>query len=241
MDEQPVEAADEAHSPEAWSLRASLVRTPEGRVLFLGIAITLLFALWVVVSPLFMDSQPHVLLMMTLAEIGPGRAAAMTLGYTNGMSHATVVPVVMVLETILVFLFYPLFVFTYNNLLTARRLRKTIEQVRAAAERHKDKVQKYGIIGLFTFVWLPFWMTGPVVGCVIGFLLGLRTWVNMVTVLAGTYVAILGWGLFLNEFQERLAAYGRYAGLGIVLLIVGILFLLQRMHRKMNGDKKNGG
>jgi uncharacterized membrane protein len=241
MDEQPAQATDEGSSRQAWSLRASLVRTPEGRVLLLGIGLTLLFALWIGISPLFTESQPHVLLMMTGTEVILGRAAAMTLGYTNGMSHATVVPVVMVLETILVFIFYPFFVFTYNNLLTANRLRGTIQQIRTAAETHKDKVQKYGIIGLFIFVWLPFWMTGPVVGCVIGFLLGLRTWVNMVTVLAGTYVAILGWGLFLNEFQERLAAYGRYAGLGIVLLIVGILFLLQRMHRKMNGDKKNGG
>jgi hypothetical protein len=120
-----------------------------------------------------------------------------------------------------------------------KRLRATFLRIHSAAEAHKDRVQRYGVIGLFLFVWLPFWMTGPVVGCVIGFLLGLRTWVNMATVLAGTYAAILGWAFFLREFEEQLQVYGRYAGIIVVIAVGLFFFFLQRVHRRINGKKNN--
>ncbi|MBE0537414.1 MAG: small multi-drug export protein [Phycisphaerae bacterium] len=240
MGEQTVQLVDERSSHRPLTFKASLLRTHEGWLLLLGAGLALLYFVFLAVSPLLPNSEPHVLLGMTATEILVGRAAALALGYSSDLSHLTVIPVVMLLETILVCIFYPLFVFSYNSLLVFNRLGAMFHRVRTSAEAHKDRVQKYGIIGLFFFVWLPFWMTGPVIGCVIGFLLGLRTWVNITVVLAGTYVAILGWGLFMDEFQERLAAYGSYAGVAIVAALVCVFLLLQRVHRKINGNK-NGG
>ena len=117
----------------------------------------------------------------------------------------------MLLETILVLVFYPLFVFIWQQLLVIRWLKRLSEHTYKAAERHKDKVRKYGIIGLFMFVWLPFWMTGPVVGCMIGYLLGMRIWVNLVTVLTGTYIAILGWAYLLHNLHQHTLSYSSYA------------------------------
>jgi cell shape-determining protein MreD len=69
-------------------------------------------------------------------------------------------------------------------------------------------------------------MTGPVVGCVIGFLLGLRVWLNITVVLVGTYAAIFGWAFFLRQLHERVASYSSYAtmvllGLLVIIIIVG--------------------
>ena len=76
------------------------------------------------------------------------------------------------------------------------------------------------MIGLLAFVCLPFWMTGPVVGCAIGFLLGLRTWVNLTVVLAGTYLAIGGWALLLRELHARVAEYSVFGPMVLMALIV---------------------
>ena len=109
------------------------------------------------------------------------------------------------------------------------------DRTRKAAETHKDKVQKYGIIGLFMFVWLPFWMTGPVVGCMIGYLLGLRVWVNITTVLIGTYAAILGWAFLLYQLHQKTISYSSYAIVIIAALIAAVMLtwtLRQRFKQK---------
>lgn len=226
-------------APRSLTFRASLVRTPEGQVLLLGLGLTLLYLVLIPLSGLLFRVEAHVLLVMTAMEIVVGRAAALTWGYSSDLHNAIVILVVMMLETILVFLFYPLFVFSCSSLVVIKRLRATFLRIHSAAEAHKDRVQRYGVIGLFLFVWLPFWMTGPVVGCVIGFLLGLRTWVNMATVLASTYAAILGWAFFLREFEEQLQVYGRYAGIIVVIAVGLFFFFLQRVHRRINGKKNN--
>ncbi|MHC4537666.1 MAG: small multi-drug export protein, partial [Planctomycetota bacterium] len=102
---------------------------------------------------------------------------------------------------------------------------------------HKDKIQRYGIISLFIFVWFPFWMTGPVVGCVIGFLLGLRVWVNITVVLSGTCAAIFGWAFFLRQFHERVASYSSYATMVLVTLLIIIIIVGQYMHRSYHKNK----
>ena len=80
-------------------------------------------------------------------------------------------------------------------------------------------------------MWFPFWMTGPVVGCAIGFLLGLRAWVNMVVVLAGTYVAIFVWALFLREVHERVAAYSSRAAVVVMIVLIVAIALAHFLHR----------
>ncbi|MHC5088143.1 MAG: small multi-drug export protein [Planctomycetota bacterium] len=127
------------------------------------------------------------------------------------IGHVRVILISMLLETILVLVFYPLFVFIWKQLLVTRWLKRLSDRTYKAAERHKDKVRKYGVIGLFAFVWLPFWMTGPVVGCMIGYLLGMRIWVNLITVLTGTYIAILGWAYLLSELHQQTLSYSSYA------------------------------
>jgi Mn2+/Fe2+ NRAMP family transporter len=75
------------------------------------------------------------------------------------------------------------------------------------------------MVGLFAFVFLPFWMTGPVVGSVIGFLIGLKARHNLPIVLSATYAAVAVWAVFFERMNEWLAAYGRYAAFGLVLVV----------------------
>jgi uncharacterized membrane protein len=155
-----------------------------------------------------------------------------------GLEHRTVIPIAMVVETVVVLVFYPLFVLGWRHLLVIKRLKNVFERVRHAAETHKGTVQKYGIIGLFAFVWFPFWMTGPVVGCVIGFLLGLRPRVNLTVVLAGTYVAILAWAFFLRRIHDQAASYSSYAPMILMGLLLVIIAGGHFLNRTLNGNKR---
>ena len=213
----------------------TLFSSPEGRVLLFGAGLAFLYAFWLGVRLLLAPEESQVLIGMTATEVMFGRAAAMAFGYSLGLKHATVIPVCMVVETILVLIFYPLFVFSWRRLLVLRWLKKTFERMIKSAETHMEVVRKYGIAGLFVFVWFPFWMTGPVVGCVIGFLIGLNIKVNLAAVLTGTYLAIFGWGILLQEFHDQAASFSSYAAMTLMMLLAVIIVaahFLQKNIRK---------
>jgi uncharacterized membrane protein len=148
----------------------------------------------------------------------------MSFGYSLGLKHGSVVPVNMLIETLMVLLFYPLFVFSWRRLLVIKSLKDIMDRASKAADQHRDSIRKYGIIGLLGFVWFPFWMTGPLVGCILGFFMGLGPWLNLTVVLGGTYLAIFSWAILLRELHERVASFSPYAP--VILLFIVIVIIL---------------
>ncbi len=168
-----------------------------------------------------------------------GRAAGMSFGYASGLPHLIVIPANMIIESMQVLLIYPFFVLSVDNLLDLPRLKPFINRLRTTAENRRGAVTKFGFVGLFIFVFMPFWMTGPVVGSVIGHLLGLRPWVNISVVLSATFVAIGVWGLLLNELSNWAAAYDRLAPFALVVAAALIVFSTHFWQRRKSA-KQNG-
>lgn len=228
----------EANSPEEEQrIWAGLLTTPEGRILVAGLVMAILGIAWLTLSWLWVPEKSQVLVAMTATNIIFGRAAGISVGYTMGLDHIVVVLVNMLIETILVLLFYPLFVLSWRRLLVIQALRNFMERTGKAAEAHRETIRKYGMLGLFVFVWSPFWMTGPVVGCVIGFLLGLRAWLNITIVLFGTYLAIVAWALFLRRFHDSVAAYSSQAAMVLMVLLIVIIIVGSLLHRTLHENK----
>ena len=201
-----------------------LFRTTEGHILLLGIAVAVA---GLIVMGLIALSSPQTARMfgaMTFFNITFGRIVSMSIGYAGGYGHSLVIPVNIWIETVLVLLFYPVFVFSMRKLVEFPHLKRLLERTRATAERHHDKVRRYGIVGLFIFVWFPFWMTGPVVGSAIGYLLGFPAWLTVSVVLAGTYLAMGGWAYLMFGVHSHAAMFGPWAPALLVILI--ILFVL---------------
>lgn len=196
--------------------------TPEGRILLLGLALSLLYAIFLFASYFISPQNFQVFIGMTATNILFGRAAGMSFGYALDFGHLIVFPVNLAIESILVLLVYPLFVFSWQRLLVIRPLVRFMRQVEHAAGRHKEKIQRYGIPSLFLFVLFPFWMTGPVVGCVIGFFLGIRPWINVGIVLSATALACLGWAIVLKRLHEQMADFSLFAPVMLLLVIVAI-------------------
>jgi len=219
-------------------LKATLLSSPEGRLLLVGVALILVYTVWLGIKVLFSPAESQLLVGMTATQILFGRAASMAFGYSMRLGHWTVIPVCIIIETIVVLIFYPLFVLSLRRLLVFNWLNKSFEQIRATAEARKGIVQKYGIVGLFVFVWFPLWMTGPMVGCVIGFLLGLRTRTTMAAVLGGTYMAILGWAFFLSKFHDIVASYSSYAAMVLMTVLVLIIIIVGHLLHRCGGGGK---
>jgi len=221
-----------------------LFATSEIRILAVGLLLAILYAGWMVLGCVGVTQKSQAFMAMTATQVVLGRAAGMSFGYAAGFDQSLVMPAAMVVETILVLLFYPLFVLSWRSLLVIPALRRFMERTRRSAEAHHGTIHRFGIPGLMFFVWFPFWMTGPVVGCAIGFLLGLRSWMTLTVVLLGTYLAIGSWALILQNIHQRIAAYNPYAPIFLVgIAIVGLLtfyaFRIRRRAVRLSPERGN--
>lgn len=71
-------------------------------------------------------------------------------------------------------------------------------------------------------------MTGPVIGSIIGFLIGLRPLVNLAVVLSATYLTTLFWAFTISEVNHMTATVDRYA-LFATIVAVALLALVWRV------------
>jgi uncharacterized membrane protein len=213
----------------------SILSSSEGRLLQVGLALALLMMLAFSFAWFLIPDKVLVYAAMTGLNLIIGRAAGMTFGYASGLVHAQVVPFNMLVESIQVLVVYPLFALSWRQLITLRRLKPHFERVHEHAVAHGTIVRRFGIAGLFLFVFVPFWMTGPVVGAIIGFLIGLRPWVNVSVVLISTYIAIGIWALLLNELSAWAETVNEFAPyilvLAVVLIAAATRFLQRRRSR----------
>ena len=220
-------------------MHESLFASTEGRMLGVGLALTGLMLLAFGIGwHLYPD---HILpyAIMTGLNLIIGREAGMSFGYASGFGHAQVVPLNILIETIQVLVIYPLFVLSTRQLIRLRTLQPFITRIHRAAESRGGVVRKFGIAGLFAFVFVPFWMTGPVVGAIIGFLIGLRPWVNLAVVLVSTYIAIGVWALLLNELNTWASAVNQFAPYALFLAILLIAAAMQFLGRHRDSVAQN--
>ncbi|EGV15929.1 small multi-drug export protein [Thiocapsa marina] len=213
----------------------SVLRTSEGLVLLAALCLSLAVLAALAVAAVWSPGYGQLLAAVIATNLVFGRVTAMSLGYATGLDDLTVVLANLLVETILVLIFYPLFVFSWRGLLEVKTLRPYLHKVKETAERHHGTIRRYGLIGLFIFVWSPIWMTGPVVGCAIGVLLGLSMRVTLGVVLAGTYVAILAWALAMRQLHDQVAGFSPFGPLGLFAALVVIIaggYLLRRLVRR---------
>jgi uncharacterized membrane protein YdjX (TVP38/TMEM64 family) len=86
------------------------------------------------------------------------------------------------------------------------------------ARKHKEKIEKYGWIGLFLFVMTPLPVTGPVIGSIIGSLVKMKLLKNFSAVLLGTLGAIIAWTLFFDFLEEHLHVI-RYVFIAMIVVV----------------------
>lgn len=207
----------------------------EGRILCAGCIAVVLYVLFLAVLFFLVPKTFHVVLGMTATHVAFGRAAGMSLGYSLGLPNIHVIVINLVIETLVVILFYPLFVLSFKKLLVLKPLSAFMDKIRLGAEKHEKVVRKFGIAALAVFVFIPFWMTGPIVGSAIGFLLGFPWWLTLTAVLGGTYIAVVVWGVLLKGLFHSAAVYGPLAPiilLAVIILLSLISHLINKLHKK---------
>lgn len=200
----------------------TLFFSAEGKIFTAGVILVLILSLIMLISHNINEKTFHAILTMTATNAIFGRAAGISFGFASGLETYIVVLLNLLIETALVLMIFPLFVLGWKNLLNRQIpfLDQIVSSMYEKAEKHQETIRKYGLISLFIFVFIPFWATGPTVGCIIGYLMGLSHWKNLSVVLGGTYLAILCWAYILKELNSFLSLFGEESVWLVVIIFI---------------------
>ncbi len=211
-----------------------LLSLPEGKLLIFGTLLLALYLLFLFFSWLLFPESYQTLAAMSAGNLFFGRAAGISVGFAAEMSSTVVIGINFLVELLLVLIIYPLFVLSWNQFLNIGRLKSLVDKSHASAVKYHPVIEKYGVYGLFAFVWFPFWMTGPVVGSIIGYMMEFRHRTTLSVVLIGTLIATTCWAYFILFLQEWAAAFDERApwfiAAGIVLLVI-IGYIMRKLSK----------
>jgi len=210
------------------------VSSQAGKIFLAGILLFILYIGAIAGIYLYSSEDAYNLIIMTFSNLFFGRAAGISFGFTAHFSDITIMLINMFIEFLTVMLIYPLFVLSWEKSLDIKMLRTFFIKVREQRVKYKDLFDKYGVYGLFIFVWFPFWMTGPVVGSLIGFLIGVKHYTTMFVVLGGTFLATAIWTYFLKELINLLTYLSSYAGYILLgtFIVIGVVLKLKKSKKQ---------
>jgi uncharacterized membrane protein len=191
--------------------------------------------------------NPHlarVLAGAAATEAVAGREGGIPVGLAQGAPRILVFQYSIMQDLGTAFLVYPLFLrLIHRPGGEASFFLGRIRRIEAAAERHEKYVRRWGPLGVFAFMLLPFLVNGPLVGLLAGRIAGIRTRHLLLPVVGATVAGAGAWTFFYDHMLGL--AHGLHPGLprwvaaGTVSIIVmlGAANLVRgwRSHRR-KGD-----
>ena len=181
----------------------------EVKILSIGLVLAAIAGLYLAYL-LFADPRLYRVLSSTaIIHIMGGRALGVATCLSAGLSMFYTIFYNFFLEVVIVLITYGMVVLFMRNVIQPKLFRSTVRQAELTAQQQKTKIKKYGAVGLFFFVMFPFFMTGPVIGSIIGYLLNYRAVNNFLIVFSGTLTSIVTYALvgnniirFINQYVE---------------------------------------
>ncbi|PCJ62185.1 MAG: hypothetical protein COA73_06975 [Candidatus Hydrogenedentota bacterium] len=197
-----------------------------------------LCAVWVATLVIWAIIQPDPYAQgwrLVLELLFAGRLVNIADGMGNGFSQIYLFIQSAPQDIILLLIFYPLIIRAYHGAVRRKLIGNTINRLRKSAERRKHIVEPFGAMGLWIFVFFPFWSTGSLVGGVVGYLMGLRTWVTFTSVFTGHIISVVSLIWFFDAMTHLLETFNQGIVQFLPLFVIGALIagtLLIRLIRK---------
>ena len=215
----------------------------EVKILLLGLVLTALTGIYFLYL-LFTDPGLYKVLSSTaIIHIMGGRGLGIVTCLSAGISLFYTISYNFFLEVVIVLIAYGIVVLVMRNIIQPKLFDSAVRQAELTAQNQKTKIKKYGSIGLFLFVMFPFFMTGPVIGAIIGYLLNYKAINNFLIVFSGTLVSIMIYAFIGNNIINFINQYihidvlRKWGGIIIaVLIVVFLIYHLKTVKAFLNYD-----
>ena len=210
----------------------------EGTIFIAGISMLLV---WLVTNVVLFKIKHKLwvtILTMGFTQLVGGRAASIAQGTHAGMHPMIIVVLAVYVDMTVVFILYPLMVFSYRHFFERHFFQKHIKPFFDSVQKSVTRFHHFKVIGVFLFVWFPFFMTGVIIGSLLGFLLSLRPWVNMIAVTLGTTSAVFCWVYAYDLLYSWLGQVNKSIPLAMTILVITSLTLNRFVSRRKMHSKK---
>ena len=216
----------------AYLIREHLNLT-EVKILFVGLVLTALTGIYLLYL-LFTDPGLYKVLSSTaVIHVMGGRGLGILTCLYAGISLFYTILYNFFLEVVIVLVAYGIVVLVMRNIIQPKLFDSAVRKAELTAQSQKTKIKKYGSIGLFLFVMFPFFMTGPVIGAIIGYLLNYRAINNFLIVFSGTLTSIMIYALIGNNIIDFINQYIHIDVLrkwgGIIIAVLIVVFLIYHL------------
>jgi uncharacterized membrane protein len=223
------------------SIRLAFLRSPQGAIFVAGCCMLLV---WIGVAAGLWRSGAEIwddIFTVGFSHLLAGRAVSIAQGTHIGLPKWLIVLIATYADITATMLIYPLFVYTYENYFEGPFFQTRMRPMLRSAEKHVTSVRGSKIVGVFFFVWLPFWMTGIIIGSVLGYLLGLRSWVTLGAVSLGALAAVATWVYAYDVLFNGLSRIHQEIPLvfTVALIAIAIWFRLRRRKKMRNGNAQS--
>ena len=205
----------------------------EVKILFVGLVLTALTGIYLLYL-LFTDPGLYKVLSSTaVIHVMGGRGLGILTCLSAGISLFYTILYNFFLEVVIVLIAYGIVVLVMRNIIQPKLFDSAVRKAELTAQSQKTKIKKYGSIGLFLFVMFPFFMTGPVIGSIIGYLLNYRAINNFLIVFSGTLASIMIYALIGNNIISFINQYIHIDVLkkwgGIIIAVLIVVFLIYHL------------
>jgi uncharacterized membrane protein len=201
----------------------------EVKILLIGLFLTALAGAYLAYL-LFTDPVlSRTLFSTAIIHVVGGRALGIATCLTAGLSVSYTIFYNFFLEIVIVLLAYGTVVLIMRNIIQPKLFHRAVRQAENRAQKEKTRIKKFGAVGLFLFVMFPFFMTGPVIGSIIGYLLNYRAIQNFFIVFTGTLSSIIIYALSGDQILKYIDQYipveliGKWGSVIIGLLVITFL------------------
>ena len=179
----------------------------EVKILSIGLLLCALTGLYFVFL-IFTDPRLYGVLSSTaVIHLMGGRALGIARCLSADISLFYTILYNFYLEIVIVLVAYGIIVLIMRNVIQPKLFKSAVRQAELTAQGQKTKIKRYGAIGLFLFVMFPFFMTGPVIGAIIGYLLNYKAINNFLIVFSGTLTSILIYAFVGNRIIAYIHQY----------------------------------
>jgi len=205
----------------------------EVKILLLGLVLTVLTGIYFLYLLITDPGLYKVLSSTAIIHIMGGRALGIVTCLSADISLFYTILYNFFLEVVIVLIAYGIVVLVMRNIIQPKLFNSAVRQAELTAQSQKTKIKKYGSIGLFLFVMFPFFMTGPVIGAIVGYLLNYRAINNFLIVFSGTLASIIIYALIGNNLINFINQYIHIDVLkkwgGIIIAVLIVIFLIYHL------------
>ncbi len=200
----------------------TFLKSIEGIIFLIGCGFIISNVLFLILFGIYIPELKEYLLPVIFTDLVAGIGVSISLGLSLGLSKFMVILISLVFNITWLFVLFPLIIYFYEHLIEIKLVGKVFSSAKKKAERQQVKIEKWGAIGIAFFVWVPFFSTGPLIGAIVGRLIGMRIIPVLSVVVLAMIISAISWTFAFDYLMEMTEGAGKIIPAILVALILGI-------------------